>query len=227
MLLSYPILIILFLYVTFQPPWDLETYNKFIIHYTYGCDYNLKVHYFFISPNTWIAKLWSLNTSNKDKNQTFFHQMMSTKLYGLWIFLIYICFLNEHNSELCFSRYKLLLKYTGYLSCIDYMFLYGTTLNIYFIILRVNWLMVKLVSGDLTKGHIYEDLRQKTCPYLLQVFLKVWYVYSLLVYLRISSYLLSLIHTGWLRKISSVMHIFIFPTWKVRRKWFLFPEIYV
>ncbi|GAU37600.1 hypothetical protein TSUD_365210 [Trifolium subterraneum] len=25
-----------------QPPWDTETYNKFIIHYTYGCDYNLK-----------------------------------------------------------------------------------------------------------------------------------------------------------------------------------------
>lgn len=25
-----------------QPPWDLETDNKFIIHYTYGCDYNLK-----------------------------------------------------------------------------------------------------------------------------------------------------------------------------------------
>ncbi|KAK4406382.1 Hydroxyproline O-arabinosyltransferase RDN2 [Sesamum angolense] len=26
----------------FQPPWDLETANKFILHYTYGCDYNLK-----------------------------------------------------------------------------------------------------------------------------------------------------------------------------------------
>ncbi|KAI6675983.1 hypothetical protein NL676_036779 [Syzygium grande] len=25
-----------------QPPWDLETGKKFIIHYTYGCDYNLK-----------------------------------------------------------------------------------------------------------------------------------------------------------------------------------------
>ncbi|PON53309.1 Hydroxyproline O-arabinosyltransferase [Parasponia andersonii] len=25
-----------------QPPWDLDTANKFIIHYTYGCDYNLK-----------------------------------------------------------------------------------------------------------------------------------------------------------------------------------------
>lgn len=25
-----------------QPPWDLEVGNKFIIHYTYGCDYNLK-----------------------------------------------------------------------------------------------------------------------------------------------------------------------------------------
>ncbi|KAI3472316.1 hypothetical protein Pfo_031109 [Paulownia fortunei] len=25
-----------------QPPWDLETGNKFILHYTYGCDYNLK-----------------------------------------------------------------------------------------------------------------------------------------------------------------------------------------
>lgn len=29
--------------LTFQPPWDLEVGNKFIIHYTYGCDYNLKV----------------------------------------------------------------------------------------------------------------------------------------------------------------------------------------
>lgn len=27
----------------FQPPWDLETAKKFIIHYTYGCDYNMKV----------------------------------------------------------------------------------------------------------------------------------------------------------------------------------------
>ncbi|KAK7245571.1 hypothetical protein RIF29_40418 [Crotalaria pallida] len=26
-----------------QPPWDLETTDKYIIHYTYGCDYNLKV----------------------------------------------------------------------------------------------------------------------------------------------------------------------------------------
>ncbi|KAH6759822.1 Hyp O-arabinosyltransferase-like protein [Perilla frutescens var. hirtella] len=25
-----------------QPPWDLETENKYILHYTYGCDYNLK-----------------------------------------------------------------------------------------------------------------------------------------------------------------------------------------
>ncbi|PIM98137.1 hypothetical protein CDL12_29385 [Handroanthus impetiginosus] len=25
-----------------QPPWDLETRNKFILHYTYGCDYTLK-----------------------------------------------------------------------------------------------------------------------------------------------------------------------------------------
>ncbi|KAI4304801.1 hypothetical protein MLD38_040268 [Melastoma candidum] len=25
-----------------QPPWDLEIGNKFILHYTYGCDYNMK-----------------------------------------------------------------------------------------------------------------------------------------------------------------------------------------
>ncbi|XP_010557869.1 PREDICTED: uncharacterized protein LOC104826730 [Tarenaya hassleriana] len=25
-----------------QPPWDLSTKGKFIIHYTYGCDYNMK-----------------------------------------------------------------------------------------------------------------------------------------------------------------------------------------
>nr|XP_027107204.1 hydroxyproline O-arabinosyltransferase 3-like [Coffea arabica] len=25
-----------------QPPWDLETRKKFILHYTYGCDYNMK-----------------------------------------------------------------------------------------------------------------------------------------------------------------------------------------
>lgn len=29
--------------LNFQPPWDLEIGKKFIIHYTYGCDYNLKV----------------------------------------------------------------------------------------------------------------------------------------------------------------------------------------
>lgn len=33
----------------FQPPWDLETGKKFIIHYTYGCDYNMKVRSFFCS----------------------------------------------------------------------------------------------------------------------------------------------------------------------------------
>ncbi|XP_073125305.1 hydroxyproline O-arabinosyltransferase 3-like isoform X2 [Henckelia pumila] len=26
-----------------QPPWDLETRNKFILHYTYGCDYDMKI----------------------------------------------------------------------------------------------------------------------------------------------------------------------------------------
>lgn len=31
--------------VHFQPPWDLEIGKKFIVHYTYGCDYNLKVKY--------------------------------------------------------------------------------------------------------------------------------------------------------------------------------------
>lgn len=25
-----------------QPPWDLETEKRFILHYTYGCDYNMK-----------------------------------------------------------------------------------------------------------------------------------------------------------------------------------------
>ncbi|KAA8537333.1 hypothetical protein F0562_026980 [Nyssa sinensis] len=25
-----------------QPPWDLETGKRFILHYTYGCDYNIK-----------------------------------------------------------------------------------------------------------------------------------------------------------------------------------------
>ncbi|XP_048140525.1 hydroxyproline O-arabinosyltransferase 3-like isoform X3 [Rhodamnia argentea] len=31
-----------------QPPWDLHTGKKFIIHYTYGCDYNLKVKLHFV-----------------------------------------------------------------------------------------------------------------------------------------------------------------------------------
>ncbi|KAI7988882.1 Hydroxyproline O-arabinosyltransferase 1 [Camellia lanceoleosa] len=26
-----------------QPPWDTEIGNKFIIHFTYGCDYDMKV----------------------------------------------------------------------------------------------------------------------------------------------------------------------------------------
>ncbi|WVZ03927.1 hypothetical protein V8G54_024733 [Vigna mungo] len=26
-----------------QPPWDLETRKKYILHYTYGCDYNMKI----------------------------------------------------------------------------------------------------------------------------------------------------------------------------------------
>ena len=32
-------------YDIYQPPWDTEIGNKFIIHYTYGCDYDLKVIY--------------------------------------------------------------------------------------------------------------------------------------------------------------------------------------
>lgn len=32
-------------YTIFQPPWDLSTRNKYILHYNYGCDYNLKVKY--------------------------------------------------------------------------------------------------------------------------------------------------------------------------------------
>lgn len=27
----------------FQPPWDTEIGKAFIIHYTYGCDYDMKV----------------------------------------------------------------------------------------------------------------------------------------------------------------------------------------
>ena len=26
-----------------QPPWDTEVGDKYIIHYTYGCDYDMKV----------------------------------------------------------------------------------------------------------------------------------------------------------------------------------------
>lgn len=35
--------ILSFSFLTGQPPWDLDIGKKFIIHYTYGCDYNLKV----------------------------------------------------------------------------------------------------------------------------------------------------------------------------------------
>jgi hypothetical protein len=82
------------------------------------------------------------------------------------------------STTLNFALADIIFYWNTLATChvIDYVFLYCTTLNIYFIILRVNWPMVKLVSGDLTRGLIYEDLRQKTCPYLLQVFLKVWYV---------------------------------------------------
>ena len=44
---NIPNLNLAFLFVKFQPPWDLETNKKYIIHYTYGCDYNMKVKYFF------------------------------------------------------------------------------------------------------------------------------------------------------------------------------------
>lgn len=27
----------------FQPPWDTELADRYIIHYTYGCDYTLEV----------------------------------------------------------------------------------------------------------------------------------------------------------------------------------------
>jgi len=28
-----------------QPPWDIEVGDKYIIHYTYGCDYDMKVRF--------------------------------------------------------------------------------------------------------------------------------------------------------------------------------------
>jgi len=33
----------LFVYYAFQPPWDKEIGKTYIIHYTYGCDYTMKV----------------------------------------------------------------------------------------------------------------------------------------------------------------------------------------
>ena len=35
----------LILWFFFQPPWDLEVGDKFIIHYTYGCDYAMNVSF--------------------------------------------------------------------------------------------------------------------------------------------------------------------------------------
>ncbi|GFP93423.1 hypothetical protein PHJA_001486700 [Phtheirospermum japonicum] len=36
-----------------QPPWDLETANKFILHFTYACDYNLKGELTFGKTGEW------------------------------------------------------------------------------------------------------------------------------------------------------------------------------
>ena len=44
---NIPNLNLAFLFVKYQPPWDLETNKKYIHHYTYGFDYNMKVKYFF------------------------------------------------------------------------------------------------------------------------------------------------------------------------------------
>lgn len=32
-----------YLHLLLQPPWDTELGDKYIIHYTYGCDYDMKV----------------------------------------------------------------------------------------------------------------------------------------------------------------------------------------
>uniref|UniRef100_A0A453QXY2 Hydroxyproline O-arabinosyltransferase-like domain-containing protein n=1 Tax=Aegilops tauschii subsp. strangulata TaxID=200361 RepID=A0A453QXY2_AEGTS len=34
-----------------QPPWDLEIGDSFIIHYTYGCDYDMKVYSSLLTQN--------------------------------------------------------------------------------------------------------------------------------------------------------------------------------
>lgn len=90
--------------------------KKFIIHYTYGCDYNLKVKF--------------------------------------------LC----HCSSFIFKKslLSILFLFSHELSCLK--------------IIRGNWLMEKLVNGDLTKGRIYVDRHRKTYRYLLQESLKVWYV---------------------------------------------------
>lgn len=36
-----------------QPPWDTEVSNKFIIHYTYGCDYDMKGHLTYGKIGQW------------------------------------------------------------------------------------------------------------------------------------------------------------------------------
>jgi len=38
-----------FCFLSGQPPWDMDIGKKFIIHYTYGCDYNLKVMFLSLS----------------------------------------------------------------------------------------------------------------------------------------------------------------------------------
>jgi hypothetical protein len=38
-----------YLHLLLQPPWDTELGDKYIIHYTYGCDYNMQVTESFCS----------------------------------------------------------------------------------------------------------------------------------------------------------------------------------
>ncbi|MBA0604218.1 hypothetical protein Godav_016891 [Gossypium davidsonii] len=50
------------------PPWDTEIGNKFIIHYTYGCDYDLKGRLTYGKIGEWRFDKRSFDTEAPPRN---------------------------------------------------------------------------------------------------------------------------------------------------------------
>lgn len=87
--------------MTFQPPWDLETRKKYILHYTYGCDYNMKVKS-FLCPELHSCDLQTfvINLPSVNRYLNLSNLLCFLLCYGTLLWQIYFCLTSVfHDSQ--------------------------------------------------------------------------------------------------------------------------------